>query len=434
MSLRLDMHGPTRVHPGQVVRYELELVGDAPANSVELTVRSSRGTSLPKRIRQEIRRDLAVARYRGDSDRRFPIDIVIPQQPSHVVEKVAWAGLWIEAVVSAQGALIQRHFPIHVCEPLDGRGPVPIVERTRTFVELAIGLGATRATGGTMLVGECSITNLVADARVVLEVICVVHEASGFGYTVPVHTQTLRVPKHAAATGVPFTIPLPGYLAPSLALDTHRLQYHLRATHRHWLKVTTVSIPLEIVDARPAPARIRPPHVGERDVEPVFVEVAARAGWRVGPSVDAHPELGTISPWIYAAHAGLVMRLGYAFRDDGSTFLISRIRYQPLELGFEVTPGKRGGALVANVPDWDRAHAVAARDHVRATAILTSVVPALGPLGSLVRWDDDWLVCERAVAEIDAALVAEVANALRTVCGKLAKAIRADELDVGPYR
>jgi hypothetical protein len=62
-------------------------------------------------------------------------------------------------------------------------------------------------------------------------------------------------------------------------------------------------------------------------------------------------------PWLYAAHAGLVMRLGYAFRDDGSTLLISRIRYHALEIGLHVMPRRFGSsALSAAIPEWDRAH------------------------------------------------------------------------------
>lgn len=427
--LRFELHGPARVHPGQAVRYELERIGDDPVDTLDLTARASRGCTLEtgRTFLGEIARV-----YAGDA-RRVPIDVVIPPFPSHAMS-VAWSGVWIDVRAARGKKVIEHRFPLHVCEPLVERSSEPAVARTQQFVELALGLGATRVTGGTTLVGQCSIAGLTSDTRIALEVVCVVRAASGYVRKFPICSAKLHVPRHAAAAGVPFTVPLPDYLAPTLAIDTHQIQYALEARHKQWRGTTTVSLPLHVVDAFPAPARIRPPDLGERQVERVFEQVAERAGWRIGPLVDADSELGTIVSWLFAAQGGVVMRLGYAFHADGSTYLVSRIRYRPLELGFRVVRSRHGGTLRSGDADWDDEHVATARDVARATEILTTVVPTLGPLGTLVRWDDDWLICERAVEGVELALVDEVATALRSVARHLAQAIRSDELPVGPYR
>ena len=61
---------------------------------------------------------------------------------------------------------------------------------------------------------------------------------------------------------------------PSLAIDTHRISYQVTATHKQWLKTTAAMLPLIIVDARPAPARIRPPQVGSEDVAAFDLSIA----------------------------------------------------------------------------------------------------------------------------------------------------------------
>lgn len=414
-----------RVHPHQVIRYELEPIGVV--DSLELVVRGMRGCQ-----KQTLYHDLVRAEYwpRGSTG-RFPIDVVIPPFPSHSMP-FAWAGLWLDVRAGVGAQRIDLRYPIHVCEPIGERNLEPAIARTG---ELALGLAATRVTGGMTLAGQCSIAGLTSDGRIELEVICLVRSASGSVRRASVHASKLHVPRHA--TTVPFTVELPPYLAPSLAIDTHEIEYQVVARHKQWRGTTSVSLPLHVVDAFPVPARIRPPDLGERAVEQVFEQIAERGGWQIGPSVDADPQLGTIMPWLFAAHGGVVMRLGYAFRADGSTFLVSRIRYQPLELGLHVVRGKSGGEVRSGIASWDHDHAVSVRDLVsahRATEIMTAVVPGLDALGKLVRWDDDWLVCERAVTGIEHAIVDEVATTLRRVAGELARAIRSNELPVGPYR
>jgi hypothetical protein len=426
--VRFELYGPMRVHPHEVVRYELEPIGVV--DSLELAVRGMHGCQ-----KQTLHHDFARAEYwpRGTTG-RFPIDVVIPPFPSHSTP-FAWSGLWLDVRAGVGTQLIDLRYPLHVCEPIVERNLEPAVARTRQFVELALGLAATRVTGGMTLAGQCSIAGLTSDSRIELEVICLVRAATGGVRRSTIHASKLHVPRHA--TTVPFTVELPAYLAPSLAIDTHQIAYEVIARHKQWRGTTSVSLPLHVVDAFPVPARVRPPDLGERAIEQVFEQIAARGGWQIGPSVDADPQLGTIMPWLFAAHGGVVMRLGHAFRADGSTFLVSRIRYQPLELGLHVVRGKSGGDVRSGVASWDRDHAVSVRDLVsahRATELVTAVVPCLEPLGRLVRWDDDWLVCERAVTGIEHAVVDEVATALRRVAGEVARAIRSNELPVGPYR
>jgi hypothetical protein len=125
-----------------------------------------------------------------------------------------------------------------------------MVVRVNQYVELALGLAATRATGGTTLVGQCSVAGHHGEARVALDVTCTLQTSGGYVCTIPIQSALLRIPSHAAELGVPFTVALPPYLAPSLAIDTHRITYEVRATHKQWRKPTSVSIPLHIVDAR----------------------------------------------------------------------------------------------------------------------------------------------------------------------------------------
>lgn len=419
----------------QTVRYELERFGAA--QSIEVVLKTNRGHSV--QAHQTIRDDLARVSFPsfGDDVTRFAFDIVVPPFPTHMAGDFAWSSVWLEVRARTGARFLEFRFPLHVCEPLGERRADPAVARTTQAVELALGLAATRVTGGTTLVGQVTIAGLTADTRVGLEVLGSVRVSNGAVRLIKVHDSKLHVPLHAAATGVPFTIQLPRYLAPTLAIDTHQIQYEVRARHKQWRGTTTVSLPLHVVDAFPAPARIRPPNLGERRIEQVFEQIAERGGWNLGPSVDADPELGTMMPWVYGAHGGVVMRLGYAFRPDGSTYLVSRVRYQPLELGFSVTRTRANGMVMSGISEWDHEHAAIARDHIsvpRATEILTTVVPALAPLGTLVRWDDDWLVCEREVADVELALVDEIATALRLVARAIAQAIRSNELPVGPYR
>lgn len=427
------IHGPYRVHLGQSIRYELEAIDTGGLPTVEITVHASHGYALSSDARQEDRRVLAAARFGLTPGTRFPIDVVIPNIPSHALQALAWASLWIEVRAFGNGGYAEQRFPLHACARLEGRELEPAVVRGEGPIELALGLGATRATGGGTLVGEVSLAGQPGDVRIDVDVTCTVRAITGHTRLLPIASTTVHVPAHAA-TGVPFTLELPAYLAPSLAIDTHQIEYAIHATYKRWLKSAVVSLPLHIVDASPAPAKVRPPHVAPHHIEPAFVEVATRAGWRIGPSVEPHPELGTISPWIYAAHAGLVMRLGYAFRGD-STFLISRIRYQPLELGLQIVPSRAGGGSLVNaLPASDRGYTADARDHARATPLVTAIWPELAGLGALVRWDDDVLICELPVTEVDLALVDRLATALREVTRKLASALHADEREAGPYR
>ncbi len=429
MVVRFELHGPLRVHPGQLVRYELETIGVV--NSIEIAMRGMRGFERQTTIPHEVAR---IEYWPRNDVTRFPIDVVIPPFPSHATT-VAWSGLWIDVRADVGGRMMDLRFPVHVCEPIVERSFEPAIARTQRFVELALGLAATRVTGGMTLAGQCSIVGQTSDTRIELEVVCVVRSVAGLVRRSSIQSTKLQVSSHA--TTVPFTLQLPPYLAPSLAIDTHQIAYQVEARHKQWRGTTAVSLPLHVIDAFPVPARIRPPDLGERPIEQVFEQVAERGGWQLGPSVDTDPQLGTIMPWLFAAHGGVVMRLGYAFRADGSTYLVSRMRYQPLELGLHVVRGKAGGAVRSGDASWDHAHEASARDVVsahRATEILTAVVPFLDPLGRLVQWDDDWLICERAITGITYTVVDEIATALRVVARELARAIRSNALPVGPYR
>jgi hypothetical protein len=427
--LRFELHGPARVHPNQPVRYELEKFGEA--YSIEVIVRASRGYNVLGK-QQTFHDDLIRLNFAGHAS-RFPIDLVIPPFPSHTTP-LAWASLWIDVNGTVGGHTMGQRFPLHVCEPIVERSIEPAIARNQ---QLALGLAATRVTGGTTLVGQCSIAGSTTDTKVSLAVVCGVRTVMGAFQTMPVHTSKLLVPHHAAAAGVPFTIQLPSYLAPTLAIDTHQIQYQVEASYKQRRNRTVVSLPLHVVDAFPAPARIRPPQLGEQQIDTVFEQVAHQGGWNVGPLVDPDPELGTIMPWLYAAQDNVVMRLGYAFRPDGTTFLVSRVRYRPLELGLRVWRGRGGGTVQSGIAAWDEVHGATVRNHQhapRAIELLSTVVPLLGPLGDVVRWDDDWLVCERPIANVERAVVDEIATTLRSVARTVAAAIRSNELPVGPYR
>jgi hypothetical protein len=228
---QLTMHGPASIAPGERVRYELELTGDLEGvQHVELIARSSRGVNLPNTgngSAQQFTGQLAQATYNPPRGTRFPIDLAIPPRypPSHILDKtIAWSRVWIDVRVWQGKRLYEQHFPIHVRGPIDDRGPEPVVVRETNHIELAIGLGSSKATGGMTLVGQCSVKGGTGDLEINLDVICTVRLPSGMGHRIGIKSSKLRLPAHTATTGVPFTLELPSYLPPSLRADTHMIE------------------------------------------------------------------------------------------------------------------------------------------------------------------------------------------------------------------
>jgi len=388
---------------------------------------------------------------------RFSTAFVLPAgtPPTHELDP-AYARLRLRVHISIPWRIDGRHrYELAVRLP-----PPPEVVRTpctysseragaahdRPRIEL--GLGSTTLIAGETLVGTCALFHL--DDRepreVELSLVPMLtltgrgRERESRGATI---TSRLTMPAGSAGTGVPFQLAVPRRVTPTFWCPTHSLAWWLVArTGSFFRRKLDVAVPLVIVDASAAATAAKltsAPRLGDERVAAELARFAARHGWR-GSDPDEpgrEPEEALAGQFAIERELdGCRLRIAYSYRDEGGTFLVSRIDHPSLGLGLSVTPSSAlrhvfFRDIEVDIAAWDRAHLVTARFEDQATPVLRAIVPALHQavmLGALVRWGDDALVCELPVATVDREQLEATALALEG----LAPVIAAAQREVAP--
>lgn len=221
---------------------------------------------------------------------------------------------------------------------------------------------------------------------------------------VPIRARVALSADHGGRA-IPFRVQLPPDMTPGFETITHALAWQIEVSSDTLLgREVRVAHPLQVVDAA---ARARSgtlgeaPQVADAWIATLFAAVAVRAGWRFEPGDES------TAPALVTELAHGEARVTHAYR-DGETWLVVQLAHAPLGLGLTVVPGSSLRHLFwrdveVGIDAWDRAHQVAARAPAQAQPFLAATVPALieaRELGTLVRWDDDALVCERAVTTL----------------------------------
>ncbi len=239
---------------------------------------------------------------------------------------------------------------------------------------------------------------------------------------------TFTLPAGSAGTDLPFGFTLPPTIAPGFQTLTHRLRWVLVARSGSFFggKVE-LAVPVEIVDAAAAEAAPQPaaaPRLADKRIGEVLDAFAAAHGWqRVGDAA------------IERVAGDALLRITHSYRGETGTFLTSTVEFSSLGLELAVTPSSPIRHMFfedieVDVAEWDRRHHVVARSAEQAVSMLRLAVPALqqaSALGTMVRWNDDAIVFERAIAGLDPTELAPIADTLAFTAAALAVAASAIE-------
>lgn len=306
---------------------------------------------------------------------------------------------------------------------------------------IELGLGATCLVAGETLIGTCALFHLddrePRDVELSLVPMLTLAGRGRFrerrGAAI---TAKLTMPAGSAGTGVPFRLDLPRTLTPTFACTTHALAWYLVArTGSFFGPKVDVVVPLQIVDASAAATTAKltgAPQLGDEQVVAELAGLAARRGWRASGPEREDPDEAPLARQLTIEREldGCRLRLAYAYRAEGGTFVVSRIDHPSLGLGLSVTPSSALRHVLfrdieIDLAAWDRAHLVTARSEEQTIPVLRAIVPALprpDHVGTLVRWSDDALVFELAVSAIDRALLEHLATLLEQLAPVIAAA------------
>jgi hypothetical protein len=330
-------------------------------------------------------------------------------------------------------AATAQRTPVHVRVPFEVAGDEPRLE---------VALASTTLVAGETMVGSCAVFHLPDDKPRELDVSFEPsltlraggrhHEMWGEGYRT-----TLTLPAGTAGTAVPIRVGLPASITPSFAAVTHDVKWFVR------LKIGSLfttkleaRIPILLLDRRAAatlPALTTAPRLADERVLTVFqsyVQSTMQTATPMTLVADERAAFPDEQPSVTRVVGDGEVRVGYAYRGTDGTFLVARVTYAPLGLGLSIRPSSALRSLLTadievGVAEWDRVHRVDARDAAQALPFLSPLVPT-PPIGDLVRWTDDEIVFERAIAAVSVAdltdtvgRLARLAQALQTARAKI---------------
>jgi len=447
------LHAPPALFVGQehVLEVELTPESDMRVDYIEARLFGKQGWEVgagKSRVAHDVIIPRLVSRFmdRGvlpARTNRFGMKFTLPPgaAPSHAIDP-AYARFEVQIRIGVPWWFdVKYHYVLPVRVP-----PPRVVQRTPLAIRstpsnaradrprIEISLGSTRLVAGEKVVGSCAVFHLddKKPRQVELSLVPIlalygrgrVRERAGQGFGM-----TLTLPAGTAGTSVPFELLLPASITPSFETASHRLAWRLFARSGSFFggKVE-VAIPLEIVDQAAAATTAtitEAPRLADERIAALFARFAARASWRTRSPDD--DEDGQIV--VERQHEDRALRLGYVYRDDG-TFVIGRITGASLGLGLAVSPSSSlrhvfWKDIEVDIDAWDRAHHVAARFAEQTIPMLKAVVPALlqaSPLGTLVRWTDDEMVFERALAAVEETELTAMGSALDRVAAALENA------------
>lgn len=343
---------------------------------------------------------------------RFDLPSDVP--PTHEVGQ-AWSRMKFFVHISIPWRIDGRYYYDFTVR----RPPPPIVERAPLMVRsttapgkprIELALASTTLIAGEELVGTCAVFHLDDSEPRKVDLALVPELAlTGRGRTRERRGEeiagAMEIPAGGAGQGVPFRISLPKDMTPSFVASTHQLSWWLVArTGGFFTGKVDVAMPLIIVDRAAlatTPRLTAAPRLGDERVATLFAQFAAKHQWRGG-----EPESADFA--IEKDIGDLELRLAYAYRGKGGTFLVASVHTPSLGLGLAVAPSSSFRHMFwrdveVDIAAWDAAHHVKARFAEQAIPYLKGVVPTLmmaGSLGPMVRWGDSEVVFERQVAEV----------------------------------
>ncbi|MEO8702004.1 MAG: hypothetical protein ABI867_18305 [Kofleriaceae bacterium] len=243
----------------------------------------------------------------------------------------------------------------------------------------------------------------------------------------------LVIPVGGAGSMLPFLFHLQDSMTPAFDAVTHGLDwYFFASTGSSVAGKISAGVELQISGSSIGAARLTlAPPVGDARIAAMFERFAA-SGWR--RVTDDHAAVELV---IEREVDDIRLRLLYDYRNEEGIFVSSKLAYDSLGLGLEVTPSSFLRAVISSDievehADWDRAHHVHARSAAQTLPLLRAIVPALlrvAALGTLTRWDDHGLTFERVfAAAVEEPALAEMTSTL----GGLAHAIATARPLVGP--
>lgn len=247
-------------------------------------------------------------------------------------------------------------------------------------------------------------------------------------------TVSIPLPAGSAGTNIPFQFHLPATITPSFETLTHRLRWILVASSGGFFTgKVELAVPITIVDASAAdvlPELAPAPRLADERVAQLFDQLAARQGWHRARA----PHEGDLA--LEQSIGASTARMTYTYRGESGTFLVSTIEPPALGLELVVTPSSALRHVFfedveVDIADWDRHHHVTARAPAQAIPFLKQLVPALRDtreLGTMVRWTDDAIVFERAIATLDEAQLGLIGATLAHVAAAVERAM----LDIPP--
>lgn len=302
---------------------------------------------------------------------------------------------------------------------------------------LELSLASTTLVAGETVTGSCALFHVDDRKERELE-IAIVPRLELLGWRARERdadalTVTFKLPAGSAGTNIPFRFSLPEHITPTFETLSHRLRYVLVASSGGFFRgKVELAVPITIIDASAAemlPELAPAPRLADERVAQLFDELA-RHGWQRARTQRE----GDVA--VERVVGGSTARMTYTYRGEAGTFLVSTLEPPSLGLDLVVTPASPVRHVFfedveVDISDWDRHHHVAARSPAQAIPFLKLVVPALRDtreLGTMIRWTDDALVFERAVATLDETQLGVIGATLAHVAAAFGQAM----LDIPP--
>ena len=390
---RVELVVPTELFAGREHTVEIVIEVDEPVrvDFVDVSLIGDEGWHSHRRKFPELeQRLLADAVLAPGEPRCLPWTFELPatMAPTHELGQ-AWSRTLLGVHVSIpwrRDVRVKRWLTVRRPPQTTKREPArsPIAMGDPRQIEL--GLASRTVVAGERLAGSCAAPDAPCIVQVSLRSMLVLHpEQTWPGPTVDLEKVVVETP----GTTVRFELAIPADLTPSFAAATHELRWSVWAASSKGL---WGGIWIELLDAEAAhttpPVTVAPVLGGDH----VRTELAR--------FVEAHPRWSVIESVRRSYLAAIESRVGdttltvaYASSPEWPSRLVARLDYPWLGLALDVV-AKQASLLSRDIqvelPEWDRAHHVEARDAEQALAFLRLVVPLLHAYAwaRLARWDD----------------------------------------------
>ncbi len=298
---------------------------------------------------------------------------------------------------------------------------------------LELSLASSTLVAGEDVVGSCAVFHMTDSKAREIEVtfeprVTLLGHRRTEAVTGPGYRSTLRLAAGKAGQAVPFRIALPHDMTPSFKTATHEVEWYMKlGVGSFFGGKVWMTVPLTILDARAAetlPPLTLAPRLADERVLAAFERFGASRGMTVErEELDRFPDE---QPALVRELGDATIRIGYAYRGERGTYLVSRVLYPRLGLALSVVPSTPLRELLSKDITienavWDRTHHVEGREDSQIVPFLRHALPDV-ILGSLVRWTDDEVVTERSIGVVDEAALAPLVSALESLATAIAHA------------